>query len=76
MCVLLITQLLRLVGKLEFNRLFNHTSLKAVVTPTSPQSVHNRCVIKLLVAFFCQFEFWNFLWVKEFLALLGKIFYF
>ena len=42
MCVLLITWLLRLVGR------FNHTSWVAVVTLTDrPKSVRNRCIIEV-----------------------------
>ena len=42
MCVLLITRLLRLVGR------FNHTSRVAVVTQTDlPKSVRNRCVVEV-----------------------------
>ena len=49
MLVLLITQLLRLVGRLgsRKNR-FNHTILVTIVTPTDrPKSVRNRCVIEV-----------------------------
>ena len=50
MCVLLITRLLLLVGRLDGYR-FNHTSWMDVVTPTDrPKSVHNCCVIDVFVA--------------------------
>ena len=46
MCVLLNTQLLRLVGRLQSRKPVYHTSWVVVVTLTDrPQSVHNRCVI-------------------------------
>ena len=54
MCVLLITQLLRLVGKLDPVNRFHHTSKVAIVIPTDrPTSVRNRCVIEVLVMFLC-----------------------
>ena len=47
MCVLLITQLLRGVGRWA-RKPVSHTSWVAVVTPTDrPKSVRNRCVIEL-----------------------------
>ena len=53
MCVLLITRLLRLVGRWA-RKPVNHTSWVALVTPTDrPKSVRNRCVIEFLVAFLC-----------------------
>ena len=60
MCVHLITQLLQFVGWLGSSK--PHTSWVAVVTPTDrPKSVHNRCVIEVLVAFLCcQVAFWIF----------------
>ena len=59
LCVLLITRLLWLVGRLGTVNSFNHNSWMTVVTPTdNPKSVHNRCVIEVLVAFLCcQFVF-------------------
>ena len=52
MCVLLITRLLRLVGRWA-RKPVNHTSWVALVTPTDrPKSVLNRCLIELFVAFF------------------------
>ena len=54
MCVLLITRLLRLAGSWALVNRFNHTSVVTVVTATDcPYSVHNRCVIEVLVRFFC-----------------------
>ena len=50
MCVLLITRLLRGVGRWA-RKPVNHTSWVAVVTPTDrPKSVRNRCLIELFVA--------------------------
>ena len=48
MCVLLITRLLRLVGRLSARNRFNHTIWVTAVTPTDrPKSVRNSCVIKV-----------------------------
>ena len=48
MRVLLITQLLRLVGKFDPVNRFNHTSWVTIVTPADrPKSVRNRCVIEV-----------------------------
>ena len=60
MCVLLITRLLRGVGRWA-RKPVNHTSWVAVATPTDrPKSVHNRCLIELFVALFmfslCLFD--------------------
>ena len=60
MCVLLITRLLRGVGRWA-RKPVNHTSSLAVVTPTDrPKSVCNRCLIELFVALFvlslCPFD--------------------
>ena len=60
MCVLLITRLLRGVGRWA-RKPVNHTSWVAVVTPTDhPKSVRNRCLIELFVALFvlslCPFD--------------------
>ena len=52
-------------GRALLNR-FNHTSEVTAVTPTDRhKSVRNRCVIKVLVAFFyvVTLLFWIFLWV-------------
>ena len=49
MCVLLITRLLRGVGRWA-RKPVNHTSWVAVVTPTDrPKSVRNRCLIELFL---------------------------
>ena len=60
MCVLLITRLLRGVGRWA-RKPVNHTSWVAVVTPTDrPKSVRNCCLIELFVALFvlllCPFD--------------------
>ena len=60
MYVLLITRLLRGVGRWT-RKPVNHTSWVAVVTPTDrPKSVRNRCLIDLFVALFvlslCPFD--------------------
>ena len=60
MCVLLITRLLRGVGR-WVRKPANHTSWVAVVTPTDrPKSVRNCCLIELFVALFvlllCPFD--------------------
>ena len=62
MHVLLITQLLRLVGRFGSHKLANHTGWVAVVTPTDcPKSVHNPCVIEVFggvfVLSYCFFYF-------------------
>ena len=62
MRVLLITQLLRSVGRLGLCKVVNHTSWVAVVTPTDrPKSVRNSCVIEVFGVVFklscCFLEF-------------------
>ena len=61
LCVLLITRLLWLVGRLGTVNWFNHNSWITVVTPTdNPKSVHNRCVIEVfggVLCCQCVFEF-------------------
>ena len=53
MCVLLITWLLRLVGRWA-RKPVNHTSRVALVTPTDrPKSVRNRCLIELFCGVVC-----------------------
>ena len=53
MCVLLITRLLRLVGRWA-RKPVNHTSWVALVTPTDrPTSVRNRCLIELFCGVVC-----------------------
>ena len=52
MCVILITLLLRGVGR-SVHKPVDHTSWVAVVTPNDrPKSVRNCCDIELFVAFF------------------------
>ena len=65
MCVLLITQLLRLVKWLESRKPFNHTSWVAIVTPTDrPKSVRNGCEIEVFDGVFVLSRcFLKFLWV-------------
>ena len=62
MRVLLMTQLLRLVGRLDPVNRFNHTSYVVVVTPTDRlKSVQNCCVIEgfgdVFVLSRCFFDF-------------------
>ena len=53
MCVLLITRLLRLVGRWA-RKPVNHTSWVALVPPTDrPKSVRNRCLIELFCGVVC-----------------------
>ena len=53
MCVLLITRLLKLVGRWA-RKPVNHTSWVALVTPTDrPKSVCNRCLIELFCGVVC-----------------------
>ena len=53
MCVLLITRLLRGVGRWA-RKPVNHTSWVAVVTPTDrPKLVRNRCLIELFCGVVC-----------------------
>ena len=57
MCVLLITRLLRGVGRWA-RKPVNHTSLVAVVTPTDrPKSVRNCCLIELFCGVVCVATF-------------------
>ena len=68
MYVLLITRLLRLVGRWA-RKPVNHTSWVAVVTPTDrPKSVRNRCVIELFcgVVYVVTLPFWHFCWCMGF----------
>ena len=74
-CVLLITQLLRGLGRLASKQV-NHTSWVAVVTPTDrPKSVRNCCLIELFVALFvlslCPFDIS--VGVRAFVIGLGQI---
>ena len=53
MCVLLITRLLRGVGRWA-RKPVNHTNWMAVVTPTDrPKSVRNCCLIELFYGVVC-----------------------
>ena len=53
MSVLLITRLLRLMGRLSIVNRFNHTSeVTAVTTTDRPKSVRNRCVIEVFDSVF------------------------
>ena len=68
MYVLLITRLLRLVGRWA-RKPVNHTSWVAVVTPTDRlKSVRNRCVIELFcgVVYVVTLPFWHFCWCMGF----------
>ena len=68
MYVLLITRLLRLVGRWA-RKPVNHTSWVAVVTPTDrPKSVRNRCVIELFcgVVYVVTLPFLYFCWCMGF----------
>ena len=57
MCVLLITWLLRGVGR-WVRKSVNHDSWVAAVTPTDrPKSVRNRCLIKLFCGVVCVITF-------------------
>ena len=74
MCVLLITRMLRGVGKWA-RKPVNHTSWVAVVTPTDrPKSVHNRCLIELFcgVVFVVALPFWHFYWCRGFCHRVGS----
>ena len=60
-CVLLITRLLWLVESWDPVNRFNHASLVAVVTPTDPKSVRNRCVVEVFGGVFVLSRcFWDF----------------
>ena len=66
MRVLLITRLLRLVGRLSARKRFNHKSKVTAVTPTGrPKSVGSRCVINVFGGVFlcCHVASGIFLWV-------------
>ena len=76
MCVLLITRLLRGLGRCGPVNQVNHTSWVAVVTPTDrPKSVCNCCLIELFVALFvlslCPFDISVGIWA--FVIGLGQI---
>ena len=74
MCVLLITRLLRGVGRWA-RKPVNHTSWVAVVTPTDrPKSVRNRCLIELFCGVVCvvALPFWHFCWCRGFCHRIGS----
>ena len=67
MCVLLITRLLRLVGRFDTR---NNTSWMTVVTPTDrPKSVRNLCVIEVFGGVFVlSIGFRIFCWYRGFFS--------
>ena len=74
MCVLLITRLLRGVGRWVRNPV-NHTSWVAVVTPTDrPKSVRNCCLIELFCGVVCvvTLPLWHFCWYSGFCHRTGS----
>ena len=74
MCVLLITRLLRGVGRWA-RKPVNHTSWVAVVTPTDrPKSVRNRCLIELFCGVVCvvALPFGHFCWYRGFCHRTGS----
>ena len=62
---ILLTQLLRLVGRLGSRKQVYHNSWVAIVTQTDrPKSVRNRCVVEVFGGVcVCQVAFLGFLWV-------------
>ena len=74
MCVLLITRLLRGVGRWA-RKPVNHTSWVAVVTPTDrPKSVRNCCLIELFCDVVCvaTLPLWHFCWYRGFCHRTGS----
>ena len=74
MCVLLITRLLRGVGRWA-RKPVNHTSWVAVVTPTHrPKSVRNCCLIELFCGVVCvaTLPLWHFCWYRGFCHRTGS----
>ena len=74
MCVLLITRLLRGVGRWA-RKPVNHTSWVAVVTPTDrPKSVRNCCLIELFCGVVCvaTLSLWHFCWYRGFCHRTGS----
>ena len=74
MCVLLITRLLRGVGRWA-RKPVNHTSSVAVVTPTDrPKSVRNCCLIELFCGVVCvaTLPLWHFCWYRGFCHRTGS----
>ena len=74
MCVLLITRLLRGVGRWA-RKPVNHTSWVAVVTPTDrPKSIRNCCLIELFCGVVCvvTLSLWHFCWYRGFCHRTGS----
>ena len=74
MCVLLITRLLRGVGRWA-RKPVNHTSWVVVVTPTDrPKSVRNCCLIELFCGVVCvaTLSLWHFCWYRGFCHRTGS----
>ena len=74
MCVLLITRLLRGMGRWA-RKPVNHTSWVTVVTPTDrPKSVHNCCLIELFCGIVCvvTLPLWHFCWYRGFCHRTGS----
>ena len=74
MCVLLITRLLRGVGRWA-RKPVNHTSWVAIVTPTDrPKSVRNCCLIELFCGVVCvvTLPLWHFCWYRDFCHRTGS----
>ena len=74
MCVLLITRLLRGVGRWA-SKPVNHTSWVTVVTPTDrPKSVRNCCLIELFCGVVCvvTLPLWHFCWYRGFCHRTGS----
>ena len=72
--VLLITRLLRGVGRWA-RKPVNHTSWVAVVTPTDrPKSVRNCCLIELFCGVVCvaTLPLWHFCWYRDFCHRTGS----
>ena len=74
MCVLLITRLLRGVGRWA-RKPVNHTSWVAVVTlADSPKSVRNCCLIEFFCGVVCvvTLPLWHFCWYRGFCHMTGS----
>ena len=63
------------MGRLGTLNRFNHTNLMTVVTPTDrPESVRNRCLIEVLVAFLCcPLVFQIFVGIRFYVIALSQI---
>ena len=73
-CVLLITRLLRRVGRWA-RKSVNHTSWVALVAPTDrPKLVRNRCLIELFCGVVCvvTLPFWHFCWCRGYCHRTGS----